>query len=472
MRRCLVLNKTSSVYFNASCGTTSREQVNIAKHRLSSQILVTDGADGMRPIVDLRFDVGEWPIKHVVVAKNADTWMAHLDAEVEERNWNSSAFSQLDVTENSGTLILYTEQGPKSAALDITWEKQRNKELHVRARPGGDPVLSLEIARDFFSCIDERAKANTTISEYRQGFLTYDGLAWRGELWLDAHHRLGPPSKYPDTLHGPQIIVLDTIVSGIGPNGVNSNFLSRLNEIRVFLGFVLGLNVKFPRYGYEWQPEIDSQGNVIDCKLQRIGYFEPIATHTLPKAGSVGPLRSTAVERPGLGPYLTDSNINEQCIPCDIEQLWETFVRLPNLKRDQLIRAGNAFLIACSMSPDQRSAYAAFLVVACESLKPSGKKFDGLNIYDVVENLLNKEEADRLRELAVRPHKVRNGLLHRAELAAGELVPMVIHDHFRDPSFDEMINSLSMITRMCLIEWLRCEGKYNVVLPSKPKRKC
>ena len=33
------------------------------------------------------FEAGEWPIEVVVSSKDAETWMAHLHAEMEERGW-------------------------------------------------------------------------------------------------------------------------------------------------------------------------------------------------------------------------------------------------------------------------------------------------------------------------------------------------------------------------------------------------
>jgi hypothetical protein len=123
-----------------------------------------------------------------------------------------------------------------------------------------------------------------------------------------------------------------------------------------------------------------------------------------------------------------------------------------------------------SMWPDQRTAYAAFLVVACEALKPTGKRYDRMNVYDVVASLVSASDAQRLRQLSLHPQKIRSEHLHRGKLSAGELLPMFIHDHFRDPSFDEMLRILSPICRICLIEWLRCEGKYKVIRRGREKR--
>lgn len=109
-------------------------------------------------MTDLRFDSGEWPITLVVPAKDAETWMAHLNAEIEERGWNSSSFSQLDSAENSGTLSVHTANGPSPPTLDIVWERLRGKELRLRARPSGDPVLSLDVARDLLDATGRRVR--------------------------------------------------------------------------------------------------------------------------------------------------------------------------------------------------------------------------------------------------------------------------------------------------------------------------
>jgi hypothetical protein len=201
----------------------------------------------------------------------------------------------------------------------------------------------------------------------------------------------------------------------------------------------------------------------VNCTLREVGYFETLATQGFPAAGTAPPIERRSVTRPGLGPYGITSDMHELWVPGDIEQLWDSFVRLPRPKLEHLLRAGNAYLIAKSMWPDQRTAYAAFLVVACEALKPIGKRYDGLNAYDVITSLVSASEAQRLRELAIHPQRVRSAHVHRGELAAGELLAMLVHNHFGDPSFDEMLGVLSIVSRMCLIEWLRRGGNYGVV---------
>lgn len=439
------------------------------KQKSSAQFHVADGAGGMRQVADLRFETGEWPIELVVSAKHAETWMAHLDAEMEERGWNASSFSQLDAAENSGTLSVHTANGPSPATLDIVWERPRGRELRLRARPSGDPALSLDVAHDFINAVGARARTGKVLRAHRQALLTYDGLPWRGELWLDDNHRLGPPSKHPDTLLGPQILIVDAMLEGIGQRGVTANFQKRLHELRVFLGFVLGLKLEMSKLERGWVYEVDSEGRFTDCKLRNVGYVELSPQAGFPKRGCTPPVERRDVTRPGLGPYGITSDMHEEWVPGDIEQLWRSFMTPPPAKRDHLLRAGNAYLTAQLMWPDQRTAYAAFLVVACEALKPAGKTADRMNVYDVVASLVSPNEAQGLRQLTFHPQQVRSKHLHRGELVAGELLPVLFDDHFRDPSFDEMLRILSSTSRVCLIEWLRLGGKYKVVCLHREK---
>lgn len=189
------------------------------KQKSSAQIHIADGTGGMRQVADLRFETGEWPIDLVVPEKDAETWMLHLNAETQERGWNSSSFSQLDAAENSGTLSVHTANGPSPATLDITWERPRGKELRIRARPSGSPALSLDVANEFINAVRARVRTGKVLRAHRQALLTYDGLPWKGELWLDDNLRLGPPSKHPDSLLGPQILIVDAMMEGIGQQG-------------------------------------------------------------------------------------------------------------------------------------------------------------------------------------------------------------------------------------------------------------
>ena len=435
----------------------------MSKQKSSTQIHVTDGAGGMRQLSDLRFDTNEWPIAHVIPAQHAETWMAHLGAEIEERGWNSSSLSQLDAVENSGTLSVHTANGPSPATLDIAWERLRGKELKLRARPSGSPVLPLNVAHDFIDAVGTRMRTGKMLCVHQHAVLTYDSLPWRGELWLDKNHRLGPPSKYPDSLLVPQIVIVDTMMEGIGRWGVSANFQKRLYELRVFLSFVLGVRFDVSKFEQGWVCDTDAEGRYTDCKLRNIGYVELISPPGFPESGHAPPIEKRDVTRPDLGPYGITGDMHERWVPRDIEELWRRFMALPPAKREHLLRAGNAFMTAQLMWPDQRTAYGAFLVVACEALKPNGKAADRMNIYDIVASLVSTSEAQYLRQLTFHPQKIRSKHLHRGDLLAGELRPMFFDEHFKDPSFDEMLRVLTRVSRMCLIEWLRLGGKYKVV---------
>jgi hypothetical protein len=428
------------------------------KRKASAVVLVADGAGGMRQVSDLRFEEGEWPIEHAVPSQAADTWMAHLRAETEERGWSSSAFSQLETAENSGTITVRGTDAQSSAGLNIVWERPRGGDLRLRAQPAGDPPLALEAAQQFVDAVETRQREGRKQRAARRDMLTYSGLPWRGELWLDGDVRLGPPSRFPDPLIGPQIVIVDAMCEGIGEQGVRASFQSRLKELRVFLGFVLGLDMKPVSFNSEWVYEVGPAGDITDCLLRPTGYVELAPRSGFPVVGDSQPTARRVVARPDLGPSGIWPDMLEEWAPDDVEALWAMFTGLPDTKRDQLMRAGNAYLIARQLWPEQRTAFATFLVFACETLKPAGHKHDRDKIYDVVATLLGDAESRRLRAMEPNPQGVRNRHVHRGALAAQELLPMVMYDSFADPSFDEMVQELARITRTCLVEWLRREG--------------
>lgn len=400
-------------------------------------------------------------MKFVIPAKDAETWMAHLGAEREARGWSAGGISQFQHAENSGTLSVHTANGSSPPSIDIVWEKLRKGDLRLRVRPSGVPLLSLDVVHDFIDATNKRQCEGTIHRAYQWALLAYYGLPWYGELWLESELCLGPTSKHPtDALLGPQVLIVDAMLEGIGTQGIKSRLGILLNELRIFLSVALALQIKTVQFERNWVCEFDEKGRIKECKLGQVGYWETSKNREFPLAGHAPPIPRREVNRPGLGPTGLHSDMYEQWVPADIEELWHNFKGLPSSKREQFLSAGNAYLIARSMWPEQRTAYAAFLVVACEALKPRGKRYDRANIYDVVASLVNRKEADLLKELSITPQRVRSKHLHRGELTADELLPMLIHNQFQDPSFDEMIGELSRVTRTCLIEWLRCNGKF------------
>ena len=152
----------------------------------------------------------------------------------------------------------------------------------------------------------------------------------RGELWLESELRLGPPSKHPtDALLGPQVLIVDAIVEGIGQQGVNANFETRLHEARLFLSVVLGLQVTTSKFEREWVCHLDERGRITDCRLGHVGYAETSKTREFPSVGNAPSIARREVSRPGLGPTGIWPDMREQWVPADIEDLWRTFSGLP-----------------------------------------------------------------------------------------------------------------------------------------------
>lgn len=440
------------------------------KRKIRSTVRVADAAGGMAPLPDLRFDAIAWPIHFEVPADIADHWIDHLSAECSERGWQTSALGQLEADQNSGTIIVST--GPHGTpALEIVWERPRGGPIDVKGRPAGTPPLALDAANSFLDAAGNRCRQGTKVRLHRRAHLIYKHRPWRGELWLENDLRLGPPSKYVSWINAPQVIIVDAMVEGIG--GVNSEFDLIVRELSIFLTVLIGINVTKERSGWVWTYTTDATLKVTECDLRHLGYEELTARSGMPQPGEAPDILLRPVQRPGLERSDISEDV-EQAVPEDVVDLWRMFRDLPAERRDQFLRAGNAYQIALSMWPDQGTACAAFMVVACESLKPSGKRHDERNIYDVVEGLLGASEVKQLRQLRRDPQRVRSRHLHRGELAAGELVPILRWGDFGDPSFDETISKLTRTTRTCLIEWLRKGGQYELKRPPvrarRPKR--
>lgn len=436
----------------------------MSKHKAGADFRVADGAGGLRPVTDHRFDEGPWLIELTVPAAQASAWMAHLSAECEKRGWSSGGISQIDAEENSGSLSVNTASGPSPTSVHIVWEKPRGGDLHVRARAGGTPPMSDDIAREFMDTVNERSRKGNTDRAHRWDMLTYDGFPWHGELWLGDDIRLGPPSRFPEALTGPQVVIVDAMVDGIGSSGIAANFQELVHELQIFLGVVLGMRTTLVRPRYGWVAEFDDRRRPTTCTLRSVGYWEVGPPRTFPDKGSCPPIARETVSRPGIGRIGMWPDQKERWVPDDIDELWLSFIGLSAEKLDHFLRAGNAYLNAGPLWPEQRTAYALFHVVACEALKPPGDQFDRLNIYDIVASLVGQQKAQMLKELAIKPQTLRSRYVHRGELAAGEFLSSLLADDvFADPSFDEMVRELSTLCRVCLVEWLRCSGEYTVV---------
>jgi hypothetical protein len=413
----------------------------------------------MRLLVDHRLSGDSWPVERALADAEAASWMAHMRAEAEERNWPSHGLGQLHPEENSGSLTFCMGQGVDAPTIEVSWEKPRRGRLLVRARAATPPHSS--DAQAFIEAVDGRHRERRLHREHRRGVITYQGIPWKGELWLTPDIRFGPPSRQPPVLMGRQAFLVDAMVSGIGRQGVSDEFHRLVREIKLVLGPILAIAFDGERQHFsEWVPEIDDRGQITDCKLRSVGYVELETVDGMPKVGVLAPTALQDVSRPDLQmPVIRASDLSVRP-PGDLMDLWKAFCELSAQKREQYLGACNCFATANLLWPAQRTAYATFLVVAGEALKPRTNRYSGANLYDVINSLLGARVAGALKSLALSPQQVRSDHVHRGMLVADELLPRLMGDDFKDPSFDETLTQLTTAVRACLIEWLRCRGEY------------
>lgn len=443
-----------------------------AKKTKSGAIVTSRNAAGeMTQVEDHRFSDGPWPFKATIPPAQADQWMLHISAEMHSRNWSAAGMGQLDVEANSGSQTISLGGENSGCTIELTWEKERGGRLDVRARPSGNPGTPLEIMRDFFQVVDVRLRSQQRDRAHRRWWFVYEGIPWKGELWLSDSLRLGPPSRFPESLIGRQVVIVDAVVDGIGWQGIQAEFQRQLRELRLVLSPILGAHLEESRnWDSDWVPEFDEQMRLTDCKLRAVGYTELSVSPGMPERASAPAAARETVARPRLGRLGIWADDRSIRIPHDIEDLWARFNALTHSARQQFLNACNAYDIARSMWPSQRTAYAAFLVVACEALKPTSRRYEKANVYDVIANLASDADARALMSLRLAPQKVRSQHLHRGKLAADEFAPLLFGDPFRDPSFDDMLMRLSQVTRVCLIERLRRSGSLPFALLPRQKK--
>ena len=188
----------------------------MVRSKSKALLSTSDGAGGMSPVKDYRFDKGEWPISFEVPHKQeqSDRWPRYLSAECNRRGSDVQSHGQIERGENSGTIRPLDAGGPQ---LDIVWERKRGGPMKVRARLPSTSKLAPPDAERFFKELNDSCAAAITEPRYVRGTLQYDGPAWRGEIWLDDKTRLGPPSLQDETaMLGPRIVHVDAMLKCIG----------------------------------------------------------------------------------------------------------------------------------------------------------------------------------------------------------------------------------------------------------------
>jgi len=434
----------------------------MAKAKSKATIMAADGAGGMAQVQDRRFEGGDWPIRFDVPKEQADTWLQYFSAECGRRGWSCTSIGQLEAKENSGSITVRTG-GDGQLQLAVVWERKLGGPIKVRARSTGPAEFHLDQASELFRQVDERSRAGVTERFHRGWQLCYYGLPWRGELWLDETLRLGPPSQQDETaLNGPRIILVDALVNGIDSSHASSAWTVMLRELSVFLSVVMGTEVRVSSNGSRgWTWATNSSGRV-ECDVRNLEYWETQRPTEMPTRGQIQPLPLEAVLRPDFSARGIDGSQTELHPPEDIVDLWQAFAGLSSDRRRQFLQVGSMWQLALSLGHEFQTARFAWMVAACEALKPTGLQFKDHNIYHVVEGLLGKPSADLLQEQWFRPQDVRNAHLHRGEFRGSEFVQRAMMSSFLDPTFDQACRVLGQITPGAIIEWLRRGGTFTM----------
>jgi hypothetical protein len=441
----------------------------MAKTKSKATMMAADGAGGMAQVQDRRFERGDWPIRFEVPKEQADTWFQYLSAECGKCGWGCPFFKQMEAKENSGSITIDTG-GPGQPQLVMVWERKRGGPIRVRARSAGTPEFPLDQANELFRQVNERSGAGATEQFHRGGLLCYDGLPWRGELWLDETLRLGPPSQQDEALvFGPRIILVDGLIDGIDELHATSAFNVALRELSVFLTVVMGTNVGLPHNGGRgWTLSINSSGEV-ECVIRNLGYCEKQWPAEMPAKGQCQPVPFKAVHRPDFSLWGIGGIPTELHLPEDIVDLWQAFKGLPPDRRRQFLQVGSMWQLARSLDRENQTTRFALMVAACEALKPPDPQFRDHNIYQVAEALLGKPSADLLREQWFRPQEVRSAHLHSGEFRGSEFVQHMMMSSFDDPTFDQACRVLYKLSQAAIIEWLRRGGTYTMPPPKRSR---
>ena len=439
----------------------------MAKAKSKATIRVSAGAGGMVQVEDRRFEAGDWPIRFVVPKDQADTWLRYLSTECSRRGWSCRAISQLEARENSGSITVNRGKAGK-AQLAVVWERKRDGPMKVRAQSVGEPEFPLAELHGLFEEVNELCRSSATEYFYHRGQLHYDGLAWRGELWLDDTLRLGPPTQqYERALCGPRVVLVDALVEGIDRLDSNFVFDRELRELSIFLSVVMGKAVRPPEQGQTWT----YTPGTTDCEVRSFGYLEPENPQQMPAPGACPSMPLRPVERPDFSERGIDGSTHEQTLPADVTDLWVAYRALTPDQRRDFLQATAKWQEALFHWQERSTLSYALMVIACEALKPSSPQFRNHNIYQIVEALLDKASTERLKEQErwFRSQDVRNAHLHRGEFRGSEFLQVTMMSSYQDPTFDQAHRELALITQAAIIEWLRRSGVFTMPVLERKK---
>ena len=198
------------------------------------------------------------------------------------------------------------------------------------------------------------------------------------------------------------------------------------------------------------------------CKVRFRGYLEAVNPTSMPDKGTTGATRlaPAASLRRGV------EDESEIVVRDDAASLWCKYRSLPPDLRDQFYRAATMWRLwrqAMSLPEDFETLAFALMVATCEILLPPCEE---RNLYDVVEGLFGRSEADGLRTTTAtarkawhgsdqkRAHDIRNLSLHAGEFFGNEVMRNPGTASYRDPGFTELRFRLADLAPRSIIEWL------------------
>jgi hypothetical protein len=182
----------------------------------------------------------------------------------------------------------------------------------------------------------------------------------------------------------------------------------------------------------------------------------------MPRRGADKPVPLHPVDSLPIG------DTNEISLRADIVDLWRQYQCLRADQRRQFLQAAAKWQGAMIHWQERPSLSFALMVVACEALKPldADGRFNG---SDVVEALLGKPTAEKLRHDVFPAQWVRSSHLHTGEFHGSELIQIAFMSSYQDPSFHDAHRELARITRAAIIEWLKRDDRF--AMPRAERKK-
>jgi hypothetical protein len=254
-------------------------------------------------------------------------------------------------------------------------------------------------------------------------------------------------------MNSPRIIVVDAMVECVGQSDATWAFDLVVRKVAAFLSVVMGKYVRVEDQGRVWTWSTGPE----DCAVRQLGYMEAEPRPGMPDRDAVRLVRLATV----------GEIIDEQTLPADVAELWDKFRSLDPDQCQQFLQAAAKWQESTMIwgeTGERITLSFALMVIACEALKPPGQEFWNHDVYDVVEALLGKPVADRLRRFPhpFTPKNVWGTHLHRGVFHGSEFLLSESVSSYRDPSFHEVSSEMARVTLEAITEWLWRGGNFTM----------